>query len=401
MLCHSARYVLDSYQYVSPILGLLPMILTRGIHIFGPLPKALLTSGTKVNFLHEGWVLLLNLSIRLNVRPLGKKICRCKNRNWFPRFFSWFVTTPGRHLSSVVSHITQPDTFPKAISLEKHKIQLWWHRILGFSLVLLVSKSKPIPYPLRTWTKISPLKKRKLQPDSPSQKFSAGIFHNFRWGVEFFFQKSPNHLDLQPPKDSTLLSGFFSYVTRPSRNVAEYLVGTLTTLQTSKPQHCPPPPTFGDRGAVRTFRSAKKKLRVETWKSTHGVVLWLVCVYWLAGCGVLVVVVYDVPWVFCSGGVYVDNQFGGWAYVRTISKPPWIAPRVSSSQLLRCRGANPQGGSQHQPTTLSKKQQVVQHHSSHNHLSRRNNWDSSRTDSQTLHEMVTCSVLFFVFGNCK
>ena len=59
------------------------------------------------------------------------------------------------------------------------------------------------------------------------------------------------------------------------------------------------------------FGLPKKNAGVETWKSTHGVLLWLVCVYWLAGCRVLVVVVYDVPCDFYSGGVYVVNQFGG------------------------------------------------------------------------------------------
>ena len=163
MLCHSARYVLDSYQYVSPILGLLPMILTRGIHIFGPLPKALLTSGTKVNFLHEGWVLLLNLSIRLNVRPLGKKICRCKNRNWFPRFFSWFVTTPGRHLSSVAQphhstrHIFQGHFFGVTFPRKTQKIHLWVAQNRGvFPSFCWFRNRNPYP-PLRTWTKIIPL----------------------------------------------------------------------------------------------------------------------------------------------------------------------------------------------------------------------------------------------------
>ena len=175
MLCHSARYVLDSYQYVSPILGLLPMILTRGIHIFGPLPKALLTSGTKVNFLHEGWVLLLNLSIRLNVRPLGKKICRCKNRNWFPSFF--FVIYNHTRLGTChqwPSHITQPDTFSKAISLEKHKIQLWWPRNMGFSLVFVgfeIKTHTPPPAKMN-----HPPSKKKASTRLPIAKIFSGHF---------------------------------------------------------------------------------------------------------------------------------------------------------------------------------------------------------------------------------
>lgn len=54
--------------------------------------------------------------------------------------------------------------------------------------------------------------------------------------------------------------------------------------------------------------------KMQGWKLGNQLMVsfygWFVCL-WLAGCGVLVVVVYDVPCDFCSGGVYVVNQFGG------------------------------------------------------------------------------------------
>ena len=202
MLCHSARYVLDSYQYVSPILGLFPMILTRGIHIFGPLPKALLTSGTKVNFLHEGWVLSFH---QIECQALGEKICRCKNQNWFPRFFSWFVTTPG--WAPVISgqphhstrYIFQGHFFGALVAQNRGVFPSFcWFR-----------NQNPYRTPCEHERKSSPFQKESFNPTPHRINVQRAFFRILVGGWNMFFSKITQSLKLQSPRDSTNLSGFF------------------------------------------------------------------------------------------------------------------------------------------------------------------------------------------------
>lgn len=218
--------------------------------------------------------------------PWGKKSAGARIEIGSPDFF---VICNHTRPAPVISgqphhstrHIFQGHFFGVAFPRKTKKSIFGGPESWGFSLVFLVSETYTIPPPAKMNEKNPPLQKESFNPTPHRKNFQRELFIILvgGWNI-FFFKKSPNHWTSNSQRLNTSIRIF------QLRNST--FLGLWPPSQPPNLNNCPPPPTFGDRGAVRTFRSAKKNAGVETWKSTHGVVLWLVCVFmvsWLRGVG--------------------------------------------------------------------------------------------------------------------
>lgn len=146
--------------------------------------------------------------------PWGKKSAGARIEIGSPDFF---VICNHTRPAPVISgqphhstrHIFQGHFFGVAFPRKTQKIHLWWPRIVGVFPSFFGFRNPYYTPPCENERKKSPFAKRKLQPDSPSQKFSAGIVHNFGGRVEYFlFQKITQSLNLQLPKTQHFYQDF-------------------------------------------------------------------------------------------------------------------------------------------------------------------------------------------------
>ena len=178
---------------------------------------------------------------------------------------------------------------------------------MGFSLVFVGFEIKTHTVPPANMNENHPPFKKKASTRLPIASMFSGHFSEFWWAggiCIFFFSKITQSLKLQISQRFHKSIRIFHYVTRPCWDFDH-----PPNLQTST---LPTTPHLRRPRCRQNLLVCQQKLRVETWKSTHWcrVYGWFVFMVWLvAGCWV--VVVYDVPCDFCSGGVYVVNQFGG------------------------------------------------------------------------------------------